>query len=66
MAPKRFLGMVFSDSFIGSVDDHTKGLARRINSLCRSALLLGASEGRQVLDEADLKRVTLDLEGPSS
>jgi len=56
----------FSDSFIGGVYDHTKGVARRINNVCRSALLLGASEGKQILDETDLKRVILDLEGPSS
>lgn len=57
-------GPLFSDSFVGGVHDHTKGVARRINNLCRSALLLGASERKQVLDETDLKRVILDLEGP--
>jgi type II secretory pathway predicted ATPase ExeA len=59
-------GSVFSDSFISSVYDHTKGVARRINNLCRSALLLGASERKQILDETDLKRVILDLEGPNN
>ncbi len=54
---------LFSDSFISGVYDHTKGVARKINNLCRSALLLGASERKQVLDEADLKRVIRDLEG---
>ena len=61
-----FQASLFSDSFIGGVYDHTKGVARRINNVCRSALLLGASEGKQILDETDLKRVILDLEGPSS
>ena len=59
-------GSVFSDSFIGGAYHHTKGVARRINNLCRSALLLGASERKQILDESDLKRVILDLEGPNS
>jgi type II secretory pathway predicted ATPase ExeA len=48
---------------VGGVHDHTKGVARKINNLCRSALLLGASERKQLLDETDLKRVILDLEG---
>jgi type II secretory pathway predicted ATPase ExeA len=61
-----FQGPLFSDSFISGVYDHTKGVARRINNLCRNALLLGASEGKQILDETDLKRVILDLEGPTS
>ncbi|MEA3377539.1 MAG: AAA family ATPase [Chloroflexota bacterium] len=61
-----FQGALFSDSFITGVYDHTKGVARKINNLCRSALLLGASESKQILDETDLKRVVLDLEGPTS
>jgi type II secretory pathway predicted ATPase ExeA len=61
-----FQGSLFSDSFIAGVYAHTKGVARRINNVSRSALLLGASEGKQILDETDLKRVILDLEGPSS
>jgi general secretion pathway protein A len=56
-------GQIFSDSFLTGVYDHTKGVARQINNLCRSALLLGATEGKQILDEMDLKRVILDLEG---
>jgi general secretion pathway protein A len=54
---------VFSDGFLAGVYDHTKGVARKINNLCRGALLLGATEGKQILDEPDLKRVILDLEG---
>ena len=54
---------LFSDGFISGVYDHTKGVARRINNLCRGALLLGATEQKQVLDETDLKRVIRDLEG---
>jgi type II secretory pathway predicted ATPase ExeA len=58
-----YQGQLFSDSFIAGVYDHTKGVARQINNLCRSALLLGATEAKHILDEADLKRVLLDLEG---
>lgn len=54
---------IFSDSFLTGVYDHTKGVARRINNLCRNALLLGVTENKPILDETDLKRVILDLEG---
>jgi general secretion pathway protein A len=54
---------VFSDGFIAGVSDYTKGVPRQINNLCRSALLLGATENKQILDETDLKRVIHDLDG---
>jgi type II secretory pathway predicted ATPase ExeA len=53
---------IFSQSFLSGVYDHTKGVARKINNLCRSALLLGVTEQKQILDETDLKRVLLDME----
>jgi type II secretory pathway predicted ATPase ExeA len=58
-----FQGQLFSDSFLAGVYDHTKGVARKINNVCRGALLLGVTERKQILDETDLKRVILDLEG---
>ena len=58
-----YQGQLLSDGFASGVYDHTKGVARKINNVCRSALLLGATEHKQVLDETDLKRVLLDLEG---
>jgi general secretion pathway protein A len=54
---------VFSDGFLALVHDHTKGVARKVNNLCRNALLLGATESKPILDETDLKRVIRDLEG---
>jgi len=54
---------LFSDSFLSAVYDHTKGVPRQINNLCRSALLLGATEHKQILDETDLKRVIHDQDG---
>jgi type II secretory pathway predicted ATPase ExeA len=58
-----YQGQLFSDSFLSGVHHHTKGVARKINNVCRNALLLGATERKQVLDQDDLKRVLLDLEG---
>ena len=54
---------LFSDGFISGVYDQTKGVPRKINNICRSALLLGVTERKQILDETDLKRVVHDLEG---
>jgi type II secretory pathway predicted ATPase ExeA len=54
---------IFSDGFTAGVYDYTKGVPRQINNLCRSALLLGATEGKQILDESDLKRVIHDQDG---
>ena len=58
-----YQGQLSSGSFLSGVHDHTKGVARKINNICRNALLLGATEQKQVLDQEDLKRVLLDLEG---
>jgi type II secretory pathway predicted ATPase ExeA len=57
---------IFSDSFVTGVYDHTKGIPRQINNLCRSALLLGVTERKQILDETDLKRVIHDQDGQVS
>jgi len=54
---------IFSDSFLALLHDHTKGVARKINNLCRNSLLLGTTEKKTILDETDLKRVIRDLEG---
>lgn len=54
---------IFSDGFLSGVSDYTKGVPRQINNLCRNALLLGATEGKHILDEADLKRVIHDQDG---
>jgi len=58
-----YQGQLLSDDFVSGVYGHTKGVARKINNVCRSALLLGATEHKQILDQTDLKRVLLDLEG---
>jgi type II secretory pathway predicted ATPase ExeA len=54
---------LFADSFVADLHHHAKGVPRLINNICRAALLLGATENKQILDETDLKRVLLDLNG---
>ena len=49
-----YQGQLFSDGFLSGVHHHTKGVARKINP---------APGGYRVLDQDDLKRVLLDLEG---
>ena len=61
--PPGLLHTPFSDGFLTGVYDHTKGVSRQINNICRSALLLGATENKQILDETDLKRVIHDQDG---
>ncbi len=58
-----FLNQLFADSFVADLHHHAKGVPRLINNICRAALLLGATENKQILDETDLKRVLLDLNG---
>ncbi len=58
-----FNQQLFSDAFVSSLHHHVKGVPRLINNICRAALLLGATENKQILDETDLKRVLLDFNG---
>jgi len=53
---------LFSDAFVAALHDQAKGVPRLINNICRAALLLGATEGKLILDETDLKRVLFDLQ----
>jgi type II secretory pathway predicted ATPase ExeA len=57
-----YSGQLFSDAFVATLHDQAKGIPRLINNICRAALLLGATENKQILDEADLKRVLFDLQ----
>lgn len=57
-------GQLFSDAFVAALHDQAKGIPRLINNICRAALLLGATENKQILDETDLKRVLFDLQQP--
>ena len=54
---------IFSDGFVTGLYNHTKGVPRQINNICRSALLLGVTENKKILDETDLKRVINDQDG---
>ena len=54
---------LFSDDFVAELHHHAKGTPRLINNICRAALLPGAVEEKQILDQSDLKRALLDLNG---
>jgi type II secretory pathway predicted ATPase ExeA len=53
---------LFADAFVAALHDQAKGVPRLINNICRAALLLAATEHKQILDETDLKRVLFDLQ----
>lgn len=55
---------IFSDGFLNAVHEQAKGIPRQINNLCRTSLLLGMMEQKEVLDESDLKRALNDLQPP--
>lgn len=60
-------GTIFSDGVRNSVSpiagahQYTKGIARKINTLCLNALLIGCAQQQRVLDETTLKPTLLEL-----
>lgn len=47
---------IFSPSFLSGVYGHTKDVPHQIDNLCRGALLLGATERKQIPGEMDLEK----------
>ncbi len=43
-----FNQQLFSDAFVAALHHHVKGVPRLINNICRAALLLGATENKQI------------------
>lgn len=55
-------GTLFTDDAISRVFEYTKGLPRRINQLCTTALMAGAIDKKSVIDEASVRKAIADLE----
>jgi len=53
---------LFTDDAIASIFDYTKGLPRRINQVCTTALMAGAIDQKSVIDEASVRKAIADLE----
>lgn len=44
------------------VFDYTKGVPRQINLVCTTALLAGMIDRKEVIDEATVRKVIVDME----
>jgi len=55
-------GTLFTDDAITRVFDYTKGIPRRINQVCTTALMAGAIDQKSVIDEASVRKAIADLE----
>jgi len=55
-------GTLFTDDAITRVFDYTKGLPRRINQVCTTALMAGAIAQKSVIDESSVRQAIADIE----
>lgn len=55
-------GSLFSDDALTRIYDYTKGIPRQINRLCTTALLVGVSEQKQILEESTIRKAIAELE----
>jgi general secretion pathway protein A len=55
-------GNLFTDDAITRVFDYTKGLPRRINQVCTTALMAGMIDQKSVIDETSVRKAIADLE----
>jgi type II secretory pathway predicted ATPase ExeA len=55
-------GPLFSDDAVARIWEYTKGLPRRINQVCTTALMAGLIDQKQILDEATVRKAIAELE----
>ena len=55
-------GTLFTDDALARIFEYTKGLPRRVNQLCNTALLAGLIEQKQVLDESTIRKAIADID----
>lgn len=55
-------GTVFTDDALARVFDYTKGIPRRINQVCTTALMAGLIEQKTVIDESTLRKAIAELD----
>jgi type II secretory pathway predicted ATPase ExeA len=54
---------LFTDDAIQRIYENTKGVPRRINQLCATALMAGMLDQKQILDESTLRKAIAEM-GP--
>ena len=55
-------GTLFTDEAIQRIFEYTKGIPRRINQVCTTALMAGLIDQKSVLDESTLRKAIADLD----
>jgi len=55
-------GPLFTDDALGRIFEYTKGLPRRINQVCTTALMAGVIDQKSVLDESTVRKAIADLD----
>ena len=55
-------GPLFTDEALARIFDFTKGLPRRINQVCTTALMSGLIDQKQILDEAAVRKAIAELD----
>lgn len=53
---------LFTDDAITRIFDYTKGIPRRINQLCTTALMAGLIDQKSILDESTIRKAIADIE----
>jgi len=55
-------GPLFTDDALDRIFEYTKGLPRRINQVCTTALMAGVIDKHSVLDESTVRKAIADLD----
>jgi general secretion pathway protein A len=55
-------GMLFTDDALQRVFEYTKGIPRRINQVCTTALMAGLIDQKSVLDESTIRKAIADID----
>ena len=55
-------GPLFTDDAIARLFDYTKGLPRRINQVCTTALMAGLIEQKNLIDESTIRKAIADID----
>jgi type II secretory pathway predicted ATPase ExeA len=55
-------GTLFTDDALQRIFEYTKGLPRRINQVCTTALMAGLIDQKSVLDESTIRKAIADID----
>ena len=55
-------GPLFTDDALQRIFEYTKGVPRRINQLCTTALMAGLIDQKSVVDESTIRKAIADIE----